>query len=93
MEPKTNRTALAVQHCLSATTKTLTPALSLKGEGGKIDVFSIEGQLVENLFESNLGSGTHEIQWNAGNKPQGVYYFKVETGNSKVYVRRMIIMK
>lgn len=59
----------------------------------KIDVFSIEGQFIENIFVGNLGSGTHEIQWNASNKPQGVYYFKVELGNAQVQTRRMIIMK
>ena len=59
----------------------------------KIDVFSIEGQFIQNIFDGNLGSGTHEIQWNAADKPQGVYYFKVELGNGQIYIRRMIIMK
>lgn len=58
-----------------------------------IDVYSADGQLIDNIFEGSLGAGSHEIQWIAGNRPQGIYFLKVRFGNSSTYVKPVIIVK
>lgn len=57
----------------------------------RIDILNIQGQIVRNLFQDELGIGTHQFVWNLedflGSKvPSGVYFVRILcNGKSKTY--------
>jgi hypothetical protein len=50
------------------------------------------GQVVEILLDETLTPGFHQVNWNAGNLPEGIYFYQMQAGNlSKT--GKMILMK
>ena len=45
-----------------------------------VDVFNAVGQKVDRLAESSMSAGKHDIRWNAGAAPSGVYFIRVSNG-------------
>jgi flagellar hook assembly protein FlgD len=39
-----------------------------------LQVYNINGKLIETLIDGRLESGFHTIDWNAKNSPSGVYF-------------------
>lgn len=66
-----------------------------KGAGGMITrliVYDILGREIAVLVNENLNAGKYEINWNAGNVPSGVYFYRLAyAGNTAV--KKMILMK
>ena len=58
----------------------------------QLDIFNLLGQKIETLINSGMGSGEHEVAWNAGKVPSGVYFYKLSVGN-KTSVKKMTILK
>ena len=46
-----------------------------------LQIFDITGRLVETLVDGQIGSGFHEIKWDAGGFPSGVYFVRLQNGN------------
>ena len=51
-----------------------------------IDIFNMDGQLVNRLFDSNVGAGKHEVRWDGSNRDgnrvaEGMYFYRVQAGN------------
>ncbi|MBT4333429.1 MAG: T9SS type A sorting domain-containing protein [Candidatus Cloacimonetes bacterium] len=58
-------------------------------EVGKLSIYNIKGQLIESQ-QFNLGE--HSYQWDASNQASGVYLYKLETENTTVN-RKMLLLK
>jgi|GEM_PF-2677627 len=58
----------------------------------KIKIFDLLGREIENLLSARLESGYHDITWDAGNHPSGIYFYVMQVdGYSKV--RKMTLLK
>ena len=42
-----------------------------------IDVYNINGQLVDNIYEGPLNKGYHNYSWNGSKFSSGIYFIKV----------------
>jgi len=63
-----------------------------KSEKVKIEVFNLLGQKIETLLNTQMPSGSHEIEFTAKDLPSGVYLYTIEAGNYH-QVRKMILLK
>ena len=45
-----------------------------------IDIYNIQGRLIESLLNGNLSAGYHTINWNAGAYSSGMYFIKLHAG-------------
>ena len=52
-------------------------------QSGKVqlDVYNINGQLVENLVSEHQEAGYYSVQWDASKVGSGVYFYKIQAGN------------
>ncbi len=57
-----------------------------------LKVYDILGNEVAVLVNGNQSPGTHEINFNANNLANGIYFYKLKYGNN-IQVKRMILMK
>ncbi len=55
-------------------------------------IFDITGRLVEELVNGELVTGEHEIVWNAGNQPSGVYFVRLQSGNN-IETQKVLLIK
>jgi hypothetical protein len=58
----------------------------------KLSIFNIVGQPVAVLFEGRLSSGRQQFEWDATDKPSGMYIYQLEVGD-KVMTRKMTLVK
>lgn len=45
-----------------------------------LKVFDVLGREIATLVNEPLNAGVHQIEWNAGNQPSGVYYYRLQAG-------------
>ena len=57
----------------------------------RLYIYDVQGKLVENIFEGNLNPGSFKAQWNAGDKPSGIYIYKLEAGDFSSTKRMMLV--
>ncbi len=55
-------------------------------------IYDITGRLVETLVNGELVGSEHEVVWNAGNLPSGVYFVRLQSGEF-VENRKVILIK
>ncbi len=58
----------------------------------KLAVYDLLGQKVKDLINEKLEAGYHEVVFDAGNYPSGVYIYKVESGSFSS-VKKMMLLK
>lgn len=58
----------------------------------ELNVFDIQGRLVQKLADGNYSSGSHRIFFNASNLASGVYVYRLQTGN-EVQTKTMTLIK
>ena len=58
----------------------------------KLDIYNLQGQKVASLADGEYGSGEHEIIWNAASVTSGVYFYKLQAGQS-TSVKKMTLIK
>ena len=58
----------------------------------RLDVFNINGQLVQTLVNSRMNAGEHTVQFDAGNLASGVYMYRITSGNF-VQSKKMTLIK
>ncbi len=56
-----------------------------------LDIYNINGQLVECLVNSHQNIGTYQINWEAGHMPAGVYFYKLNLGELSTSGRLILI--
>jgi len=57
-----------------------------------IDVFKLDGGHIANVLGKKMTAGNHEISWNAGSVPSGIYVYTIQAGEIKLS-RKMILLK
>ena len=57
-----------------------------------LQVYNINGQMVESLLYKNLAPGEHQINWNASNNPSGVYFVLLSDG-TQTKTLKLVLMK
>lgn len=55
----------------------------------QLDMYTIDGKRVENLYSNHLTSGKHSINWDATNHSTGIYLYKIQYNGSS-YVGKII---
>ncbi len=58
----------------------------------KLSVFNIVGQPVAVIAEGSLSAGEHQFEWDATDKPSGMYIYQLEVGKN-VMTRKMTLVK
>jgi hypothetical protein len=57
-----------------------------------LDLYNVQGQLVDRLPARYLPSGHHQIEWHAGDLSSGVYYYILESDAGRAS-RRLILLR
>lgn len=72
---------------------TTTISFSLPQAGAvKLEVFNILGQQVADLVNSRLEAGIHNVTFDAGNMPSGIYFYRL-AHTEGVETRKMMLVK
>ena len=58
----------------------------------KVSIYDVNGRLVDNLYNSIISSGYHQLTWNATNKASGIYIVLLESA-SQVETQKLLLMK
>ena len=66
-------------------------AVELRSAGDvKVSIVGVNGAVIADVVERNLGAGVHQIKWNAGMVPSGRYIVKIEQ-NGMVNAKNVIL--
>lgn len=57
-----------------------------------VKVYDVLGQEVETLLNGTQGAGDYRLQWNPVNLPNGVYFYRLQTGDF-VETRKLVLLK
>lgn len=57
-----------------------------------VEIFNITGAKVATLIDANLSAGKHSINWDAGNYPSGVYFYRLTAGDYS-RTEKMLLVK
>lgn len=58
----------------------------------RLDVYDVRGGHVALLKEGRLPAGKHAVQWDADDRPAGVYFYRLRV-NSEAQTRKMVLLK
>ena len=58
----------------------------------KLQIYSVDGRLVENITSGNLNAGKHSYKWNAENYASGIYIYQL-TVNRQVLQKQCVLLK
>jgi hypothetical protein len=58
----------------------------------KLDIFNILGCKLETLASGHQEAGYHQVVWNAGDTPSGVYFYRLKAGE-RMETNRMLLLK
>jgi len=62
----------------------------------EINIYNLAGQLVQTLLNEVKPAGQHQIIWDAGNLPSGIYFYQIkveDTAGSGVQTKKCILLK
>ena len=57
-----------------------------------LNIYDIKGRLIQNLHQSKTPPGYHELIWNAGNAPSGIYIVCLES-KEEIVSHKIMLMK
>lgn len=67
--------------------------LNMPADGfASVKVFNLRGQVVATIVEDVMTAGFHQLTWNAGNIPSGMYLIQAEVG-SDIAVQKVMLLK
>ncbi len=55
-------------------------------------IYDVQGRLVAVLVEAEQATGWHEVRFEAGALPSGVYFYRIEAGVFRE-VRQMLLLR
>lgn len=58
----------------------------------QLEVYDLQGQLVETLINEQKAPGSYSVTWNADDVSSGLYFYKLSTGNQTI-IKKMLLMK
>jgi hypothetical protein len=56
-----------------------------------LEIFNVNGQMRESIYNNRLSSGGHIIHWDASGIPAGIYYYKLSNGERTAVKKTMKI--
>jgi flagellar hook assembly protein FlgD len=56
-----------------------------------VSVYDLNGTLIERLSNGYLDSGNHQVIWNAGSHPSGMYFIRMQSGHFDKTIKTMLI--
>ncbi len=65
---------------------------TLKTDLVSLKIYDILGQEIESLIDQPLPAGWHQVQWDAGIAPSGVYFYQLTAGKFNT-VKKMLLVK
>lgn len=74
------------------TTLKLSIPSQLNGQNIKLNIYDINGKLIEKLLDEKLEAGVYQISWNAADRPSGIYIYSLIT-NGTVISKKMMLVK
>jgi hypothetical protein len=57
-----------------------------------VNVFNMNGQLVDVIADGQMSSGTYSFTWNGTNATSGIYFIKTEVGR-EVHAQKIMLIK
>ena len=57
-----------------------------------INTYSINGNLIESIYDGFISSGTHSFQWNAVNYPSGLYIINLTQDKNSIS-KKVVLLK
>ena len=57
----------------------------------QVNVYDVEGNLIDNLAADYYNSGNHKIFWNAGSNSSGIYFYELSNSNNFIRKKMMFI--
>jgi hypothetical protein len=57
----------------------------------RIDVYSADGRMIENVAHQIQQAGNHQVTWHKKNLQPGIYFFRITTDN-KIETRKIIVL-
>ena len=57
-----------------------------------LDIYNVQGELVEQLLKATMSAGEYNIVWDASNVSSGVYYYQIKAG-SFLSVKKCLLIK
>ena len=57
-----------------------------------IQIYNIQGRLVETLVDYSMNAGYHSITWNADQHSSGMYFVKMIAGNH-ISTQKLLLVK
>ncbi len=58
----------------------------------EIQIFDVQGRLVENLLRKHLTPGKHQLHWQADDFASGIYFARVKAGRT-ILLQKMVLLK
>ena len=58
----------------------------------KVSIYDVNGRLVDNLYDSIIAPGHHQLAWHATNKPSGIYFVLLESAG-QIKTQKLVLMK
>jgi hypothetical protein len=58
----------------------------------RLEIFDVAGHRVAELADRSFGAGRHSVDWNATDRPSGVYFYRLTAGN-KVVTDKVMLLK
>ena len=56
-----------------------------------VNVYDLNGTLIETLSDGYLDAGYHQVTWNAGPHPSGMYFIRMQSGRFDKAIKTMLI--
>jgi len=57
-----------------------------------LQIFDVTGKLIETMINGNIERGKHEVIWDAGNLPSGIYFVQLKSGD-KTITQKLTLLK
>ncbi|MBK7107247.1 MAG: T9SS type A sorting domain-containing protein [Ignavibacteriae bacterium] len=57
-----------------------------------LEIFNVIGEKIDELINSTLNTGFHEVDFHSSNLSSGIYFYKIKSGNF-VQTMKMILLK
>ena len=58
----------------------------------QVGVYGVLGREVAILLDGQVGTGTHQMVWDAGDMPSGIYFVQMVAGDFR-QVRKVVLLK
>ena len=58
----------------------------------KLNIYDVNGRLVDNLYDSVIAPGYYQLAWHATNKASGIYFVLLESAG-QIKTQKLVLMK